>query len=292
MPPQAAPTWLITGSSSGFGWSLVQHALEAGHNVIATSRNPSKTPDLVKRVGAAANGHWMALDVTSPASDLRSKIAEAERVFGGIDILVNNAGYAQAGAFEDMNEELARAQMETNFFGVLKLTQAVLPSMRNHSQDGRARAIINISSGAGFLARPGLSLYAASKHALEAIAESMSYEIAPFNIRMLLVEPGFFHSNMVDTGTKFEPISEAYKDGVPDKTLQWLRNLGTNQVGGSTDKAAQAIFDVIMEQGRAKGKKKVIRLLLGQDCVKNVRNWMGQVSAEIDEMEEISVDMY
>lgn len=291
MSPQAAPTWLITGSSSGFGWSLVQHALESGHNVIATSRNPSKTPDLVKRVNDAANGHWLALDVTSPASEIRSKVAEAERRFGGIDILVNNAGYAQAGAFEDLSEELARSQMETNFFGVFKLTQAVLPGMRNNSQDGRARAIINISSGAGFLARPGLSLYAASKHALEAIAESMSYEIAPFNIRMLLVEPGLFHTNMLDTGTKFEPLSEAYKGGVPDKTLQWLRNIDMSQAGGSTDKAAQAIFDVIMEQGRAKDKKRVIRLLLGQDCVKNIRNWLEQVSGDIDEMEEISVDM-
>lgn len=278
------PTWLITGCSSGFGWSLVQRALKVGHSVIATSRNPSKTPDLVEQVEAAANGRWMTLDVNAP--DIQSKINEAENVFGGIDVLVNNAGTAQLGAFEDVSEDLARAQMETNFFAPLKITKAVLPGMRRRSQDGRSRAIVNISSGAGFLARPGLSLYAASKHALEAISESMSTEVAPFNIRVLLVEPGVF-------GTKFRPqfapISEAYKDGAADKTLQIMQSMDLS-AGGDPAKAAEAIFDVVTGDGRAKDKKKTLRLLLGRDCVEKVRDWLTEVRHDIDEMEDISVD--
>lgn len=281
------PTWFITGASSGFGWSIAQHALKAGHNVVATSRNPSKTPILVNQVEVLANGHWMAFDVNQ--SDIRAKIAEAESVFGSIDVLVNNAGYAQLGAFEDISEKDARMQMETNFFAPLKIIQATLPGMRSRSQDGKSRAIVNISSGAGLLARPGLSMYAASKHALEAISESMSTEIAPFNIRMLLVEPGFFRTNMSVSGITYSPLSEGYKDGAADTTIQGMQNIDY-RLGGDPDKAAKAIFDVITGEGRAKDKRKVLRLLLGKTCVERVRDWLTEVGRDIGEMEDISVD--
>jgi NAD(P)-dependent dehydrogenase (short-subunit alcohol dehydrogenase family) len=108
-------TWLITGCSSGFGYEIAQIALQAGHNVIATSRNPSKTPDAVSTITSKSNGRWLTLDVTDSQQSITQTIAEAESFFGPIDILVNNAGYSVLGAAEEVSEGVARKQYETNY---------------------------------------------------------------------------------------------------------------------------------------------------------------------------------
>jgi NAD(P)-dependent dehydrogenase (short-subunit alcohol dehydrogenase family) len=128
------PTWLITGCSSGFGLEVAQAALRVGHNVVATSRNPNKTPDAVSAVTSKANGKWLALDVTASQDSITKTIAEAESVFGRIDILVNNAANAVLGAAEEVPEEVARKEYETNYWGPVKITRAVLPSMEGEEE--------------------------------------------------------------------------------------------------------------------------------------------------------------
>jgi len=156
------PVWFITGCSSGFGAGLARLALSAGHKVIATSRNPSKTPELVQEV-ESKGGNWLQLDVCSP--DLPKVLDKALSIHGQIDVLVNNAGFSLLGAVEDISDIEARSQMETNFFAPLNIIRHLLPSMRSR----RTGTIVNISSTAGQVALPAVGIYAASKHALEGI---------------------------------------------------------------------------------------------------------------------------
>lgn len=154
--------WFITGCSSGFGAGLARLALNAGHKVIATSRNPSRTPELVQEV-ESRGGNWLQLDVCSP--DLPQVLDNALSIHGKIDVLVNNAGFSMLGAVEDTSDAEARSQMETNFFAPLNIIRHLLPRMRKQ----RSGTIVNISSTAGQVALPAVGLYAASKHALEGI---------------------------------------------------------------------------------------------------------------------------
>jgi NAD(P)-dependent dehydrogenase (short-subunit alcohol dehydrogenase family) len=159
------PTWLITGCSSGLGYEIAQVALRAGHNVIATSRSPSKTPDAVSAVTSQPNGKWLALDVTASQDSITKTIAEAESLFGTIDVLVNNAAYAVLGAAEDVPEDIARKEYETNYWGPLKIIRAILPSMRER----KSGTIVNVSSIAGMTALPTAAFYSGSKWALEGV---------------------------------------------------------------------------------------------------------------------------
>jgi NAD(P)-dependent dehydrogenase (short-subunit alcohol dehydrogenase family) len=157
------PTWLITCCSSVFGYEIAQAALQAGHNVVATSRNPSKTPEAVSAITSKPNGKWLALDVTASQDSIIKTIAEAESLFGRIDILVNNAAYAVLGAAEEAPEEVARKEYETNYWGPLKIIRAVLPSMRKR----KSGTIVNVSSIAGMMALPTAAFYSGSIWALE-----------------------------------------------------------------------------------------------------------------------------
>lgn len=126
----SAPVWLITGCSSGIGLAIARQALALGHNVIATSRNPSKTPDVVNELSGNPQGHFLALDVTAPYPQIKSFIDQATALHGRIDILINNAGYCVLGSIEDISLEKYQQQMATNFFGPAALIKAVLPAMR------------------------------------------------------------------------------------------------------------------------------------------------------------------
>lgn len=158
-----ALTWLITGCSSGFGLALARTVLAHGHNVLATSRNPSKSPEAKAEIEKHPHARWLALDVCSPAKDIEAVISQASTIFGQIDVLVNNAAYAVLGAAEDVSEAMAKREFDTNYWGVLRVIKAVLPQMRER-QSG---TIVNMSSIAGLTGIPGASAYAASKWAIE-----------------------------------------------------------------------------------------------------------------------------
>ncbi|TVY19167.1 putative oxidoreductase [Lachnellula arida] len=261
------PIWLITGCSSGFGKSLALLALRSGHKVIATSRNPSKTPDLVSQV-EKLGGVWHALDVCSPEPELAKAIEKATNVWGRIDILVNAAGYALLGAFETISDKEARAQMETNFFGPLTLTRLVLPAMRaRHSG-----TIVQISSTAGLEAKPSRSLYSASKFGLEAFSEALYHEVKPLGIRVLIVEPGWFGTNFSQALVRPEVALPGEYEGTPVQSVLDATIAGAGaKAPNDTEKGCRAVFDVVMGSGLAEGVEGVLRLPLGKDCVARIR---------------------
>ena len=157
-------TWLVTGSSNGIGLALVRYILTTGDNVIATSRNPTKTPELVKEIESHPNGKWIALDISWSRGSITEAISSADAWFdGGITAIVNNAAFAVAGAIEDIPEEDAKAEFETNVWGTLRVCKAILPKMRQRGSG----TIVQISSVLGLAVFPALGMYSASKFALE-----------------------------------------------------------------------------------------------------------------------------
>ncbi|MBX7057869.1 MAG: SDR family oxidoreductase [Leptospirales bacterium] len=178
-------TILITGATSGIGQACAERLAKRGHRVFGTGRSVRSAME------SKAGVTLLPMDVNSDAS-VRSAIAEIEKDSGRLDVLVNNAGYAVMGAVEDTSMEEARQQMETNFFGALRLCQAVLPIMRRQ----RSGTIVNISSLAGVLGLPFSGLYSASKFALEGMSESLRWEVKGAGIRVVLIEPGDFNTQL------------------------------------------------------------------------------------------------
>ncbi|HEX5978548.1 MAG TPA: SDR family oxidoreductase [Nitrososphaeraceae archaeon] len=182
---------IVTGSSSGIGYATSLLLARNRFHTYATMRNTEKSADIQE----IANKEKLPLqviqlDVNDDAS-IRNSIKRVERENERIDVLVNNAGYGLVGAFEDLSLEEIKAQFETNFFGVIRLTQQVLPIMRKQ----KSGTIVNVSSGAGRIGFPGMSAYVSSKFALEGLSESMSYELEPFGIKVVIIEPGVIRTN-------------------------------------------------------------------------------------------------
>ena len=182
---------IITGSSSGIGHATALLLARNRFHTYATMRNIKKSVDIME----IANRERLPLQViqldvnddTSIRNSIEKVISEKQR----IDLLVNNAGYGLVGAFEDLSVEEIKSQFETNFFGVIRLTQQVLPIMRKQ----KSGTIVNVSSGAGRIGFPGMSAYVSSKFALEGLSESMSYELEPFGIKSVIIEPGVIRTN-------------------------------------------------------------------------------------------------
>lgn len=274
MSPSTEPqTWLITGSSSGFGLLLARTILARGHNVIATSRNPSRTPEYVKEVESTARGKWLTLDVTADAATIKTTIQEAHKLFGRIDVLINNAGYSVLGAAEDIPEDQAKAQFEVNLWGAIRVTQATLPIMRAQ----RSGTIVMLSSIAGIQAAPSCAVYAASKFALEGWSEALAQEVAPLGIRTLVVEPGAFRTNFLGANAmQAVPVSEDYRGGPVDTMVQKFEGSGGKQAGDPAKACERIISNV--EKGLEKddlGKVEKLRLPLGQDCYDRIMMKMG-----------------
>ncbi|KAK5950003.1 hypothetical protein OHC33_008964 [Knufia fluminis] len=257
-------TWLITGSSSGFGLILARTILARGHNVIATSRNPSRTPEYVKEIESTSRGKWLTLDVSADAPTIQATVHETHKLFGKIDVLVNNAGYSVLGMAEDIPEDQAKAQFEVNLWGAIRVTKAVLPIMRKQGSG----TIAMFSSIAGMQVNPTNAIYSASKAGLEAWSDGMAQEIASFGIRVLVIEPGAFRTNFLGgNALRAVPTSEPYKGTVGDATLQRYQSMGGKQAGDPA-KACERIVNNV-ERGLGKdqlGKAENLRLPLGQDC--------------------------
>lgn len=183
---------LITGTSSGFGLLTALKLAGQGFMVIATMRDLDRKTELVRQAeqaGVIEQIHLMTMDVTDNDS-IEAVVSAIHETFGRIDILVNNAGLAIGGFIEEISMEEWRQQMETNFFGLVAVTKAVLPVMREQ----RNGTIINVGSVSGLLGFPGYAPYAASKFAVEGFSESLRHEMAPFGIRVVLIEPGSFRT--------------------------------------------------------------------------------------------------
>ncbi|WP_327035782.1 oxidoreductase [Micromonospora ureilytica] len=244
--------WLITGCSRGLGRALAEAVLADGDHLVATARNPAQLDDLVDRHGDQVRA--VALDVNDPAA-ARAAVRTAVDTFGRLDILVNNAGYADVAAIEDMSEDDFRAQIEANFFGVVNLSRAALPVMR---EQGRGH-IVQISSVGSRVASTGLGAYQSAKWAVSGFSGVLAKEVEAFGIRITTVEPGGLRTDWAGSSMSALPISEPYRP-VIDPAVQRLRQASGAQPGDPA-RAAQAIIRITRVDDPP------LRLLLGADAV-------------------------
>jgi NAD(P)-dependent dehydrogenase (short-subunit alcohol dehydrogenase family) len=228
---------LITGAGRGMGADIAKAALGAGYAVVATGRDPRKVE---KAVGAAGDLLTVRLDVTDPAS-AQAAVEAAVGRFGRVDVLVNNAGNFYAGFFEEITPDDFRAQVETNLFGPLNVTRAVLPVMRAQ----RSGLVVTISSTAGITGIEFTSAYAAAKFALEGWMESLAPEVAPYGIRTMLVVPGFFRTDLLtpESTSYAKPSIDDYAERTKQTVAAWSGMNG--QQGGDPAKLAKALIQLI-----------------------------------------------
>ena len=226
--------WMVTGAGRGMGVQIAQAALSAGHAVVATGRDPRRVEDAI---GAHEDLLTVALDVTDAAAAETAVGAAVDR-FGRIDVLVNNAGNFYAGFFEEITPEDFRAQIETTMFGPMNVTRAALPVMRAQ----RSGLVVTISSTAGIAGAEFLTAYAASKFGVEGWAESLAPEVAPFGIRTMLVEPGFFRTELLSpASTRYAASTiEDYAERTKLTVSAWRSMDG--QQGGDPTKLADALI--------------------------------------------------
>jgi NAD(P)-dependent dehydrogenase (short-subunit alcohol dehydrogenase family) len=262
---------------SRHGRGVRRAALAAGHNVAATGRNP----DTVRAaVGEHENLLVTALDVTDPHTAEDAVAAAIER-FGGIDVLVNNAGNFLAGFFEELTTEQVRSQIETNLFGPMTVTRAVLPVMRRQ----HSGLVISISSGAGVVGSPSGSAYAASKFALEGWMESLTGEVQPFGIRTMIVEPGFFRTELLTSeSTTFGELSlDDYDEARAQSNAFWASMNG--QQAGDPAKLARALVEL------ADSAQPPLRWVAGADVVEGVEEKARLLLAQVDAHRELSTSL-
>jgi NAD(P)-dependent dehydrogenase (short-subunit alcohol dehydrogenase family) len=259
---------LVTGAGRGMGVDIARAALGAGHRVVATARNAQKVTDAL---GSHDDLLAVALDVTDPASVQTAVDAAVER-FGRIDVLVNNAGNFYAGFFEEIAPEDFRAQVDTNLFGPLNVTRAVLPVMRAQ----RSGLVVTISSTAGLIGQEFCTAYAASKFALEGFMESLAPEVAPYGIHTMVVEPGFFRTDLLtpESTSYAQPSIADYAERTEQTVTAW--NGMNGQQGGDPAKLAQALI------GLATSDQPPVRWVAGADAVAGVEQKAKDLLAQVD----------
>jgi len=242
--------WLITGSSRGLGRAFTEAALAAGHSVVAGARNPHQLADLRSKFGEKI--HPVSLDVTNEAR-AKAAVDAAVAHFGGLDVLVNNAGYGNVSSVEDTPLDDFRAQIETNLFGVIIMTKAVLPYFRER----RAGYIIQVTSIAGRIGPLGRAPYAAAKFGVEGFSESLAKEIGPLGIKVTIVEPGGFRTDFAGSSTELREGRSEYESTV-GATIRFQRDYNGKQPGDPA-KAAAVLLHLASQQ------EPPLRLLLGSD---------------------------
>jgi NAD(P)-dependent dehydrogenase (short-subunit alcohol dehydrogenase family) len=265
--------WFITGSSRGLGRALTEVILEAGHLVVATARKPEQLADLSKTYGDRIR--TVRLDVTSPA-EVQKTVAAAKEAFGRIDVVVNNAGYGFVGAFEEMTADEFKGQIDTNFWGVVNVTRAVLPVLR---EQGFGH-IIQVTSVGGRLGVPGLSGYHAAKFAVEGLSEALAQEIKPLGLKLTIVEPGGFRTDWAGASMAFAKPMKAYAP-----VLGAIRGYMEQHSGhetGDPRKAGHVLLQLVeMEQPP-------LRLPLGKDAIMFLSNSYQTNSDELQRWADIT----
>ncbi len=244
--------WLITGSSRGLGRALAEAVLAGGHKLIATARHPAQLADLVERYGDQVGA--VALDVTD-ARAAGDAIKAAVDAFGRLDVLVNNAGYGNVGSIEDTPDAVFRAQIETNLFGVVNVTRAALPLLREQ----RSGHIIQISSIGGRIGTPGIAAYQTAKWGVEGFSEVLAKEVGPLGIKVTIIEPGGFRTDWSGSSMTIRPSRPDYDSTVG--TVARFQREYTGHQPGDPVKAAAVLLHI------ASLAEPPLRLLLGSDAV-------------------------
>ncbi|MEL5372308.1 oxidoreductase [Serratia marcescens] len=270
----SAKTILITGVSSGFGQALAREALAVGHRVVGTVRNSEALQAFAALDTQRAFGYL--LDVTDDER-IDEVVGEIESAVGPIDVLVNNAGYGHEGILEESPLAELRRQFDVNVFGAVAMIKAVLPGMRQR----RRGHIINITSMGSFITLPGISYYCGSKFALEGISETLSKELAPFNLYVTSVAPGSFRTDWAGRSMVRSPRRLPDYDALFEPVRQARQEKSGKQLGDPV-KAAHAMLALI-ESGNPP-----THLLLGSDALSLVRQKLEALGQEIEQWEKLT----
>ena len=266
-----AKTIFITGASRGLGLIWAQAFLKRGDQVVVAVRNPDALTDLLKEYASTLLA--LKLDVTDKAACFEA-VAKAKAHFGTIDILINNAGYGHTGAIEELEEQEIRTQFETNVYGLLWVTQAVIPVMRKQ----KSGHIIQVSSALGLLAFPTLGLYSASKFAVEGISEALAAEVSGFGIKVSILEPNGFTTEFATTsGMQSKPLAfyNEVRDGLAagNNAEDW----------GVPEATAEAVLKLVDAENPP------LRLILGRVGIQWIKHVYDQRMQTWEEWQEVSV---
>ncbi|MBK3566422.1 MULTISPECIES: SDR family oxidoreductase [unclassified Streptomyces] len=269
---------LVTGAGRGLGKDIAREALAAGHQVVATGRRPDQVGEALG--GPRDNLLVTKLDVTSPEDAEAAAQAAVDR-FGRIDVLVNNAGNFFAGYFEEITPAQMRQQIETNLFGPMNVTRAVLPVLREQ----RAGHVITLSSSAGLIGQEFCVAYAASKFGVEGWMESLRYDVEPYGIRTTVVEPGFFRTELlVDASTTWpEPTIDDYAERTTATVAAWKSMNG--QQTGDPAKLARALLTIAAQENPP------LRFVAGADAIESVEAKARDLLAQARASRELGGDL-
>lgn len=265
--------WLITGSSRGIGRALSKAVLQAGHRLVATARDPAQLADLVQLHGDSVRA--VALDVTDPLA-AQTAVQTAVDAFGGLDVLVNNAGYGNINSVEDTTLDEFRQQIETNLFGTIIMTKAVIPLMRAQ----RSGHIIQFSSVGGRIGAPGRAPYSAAKWAVEGFSEVLAKEMALIGVKVTVIEPGGFRTDFAGASSVLEEGRPEY-DAVVGAAARMQRDYHGRQPGDPA-RAAKAILKL------AAMPHPPLRLPLGSDALAAIAKADHAKLAELEQWRELS----
>ena len=266
--------WLVTGVSGGLGRALAATVAKAGDIVYGTLRKQEQVEDFNRLAPGYCLG--LLMDVNKP-EQVKAGVEKIIHEQGRLDVLVNNAGYGLFGAVEEVSMEEARQQMETNFFGALSLTKEVLPYMRER----KGGSIVQVSSVAGFRSAPGLSIYNASKFALEGFTEALWYELAPLGVKVMIVMPGPFRTNWAGSSSiRSQKVMDVYRETSGARIRTIHQYSGTQP--GDPEKAAELIMKVVNSENPP------LRLPLGALAYEAMESKMDWVNREMEQWREES----
>ncbi len=266
--------WVITGSSSGFGRELAKAVLERGDRVVITARSTDSLRELTDAY--PDNAIPMALDLTRHET-IKPFAKAAEQALGHVDVLVNNAGFGVMGAVEEVEPEEYRPMFETNFFGAVELTRALLPAMRAR----RSGHIVNISSIAGIITRGAYGFYAATKFALEAISEALAAELKPLGMHVTLIEPGPFRTDFAGRSLRMaKTMIDDYADTAGASRAAIAERNGRQT--GDPARAAQVILQAVASENPP------LRLPLGSFAYQRVREKITALQTDADAWEGVA----
>lgn len=267
--------WFVTGSSTGFGRTIVDVLLQRGHRVAATARTPEKLSDLVEKYPETVKA--IRLDVNDP-DDIQVALETAIEAFGKIDVLVNNAGYGLIGALEEVTDAQIERNLATNFIGPINVIRAALP----HFRARKSGHIVNMSAIAAFNNEMGFSIYGAAKAALEAASEALAGEVAPLGIKVTIVEPGPFRTDFIGRSLDRTNGDIADYQQTVGNFLAFLEKIDGSQPGDPV-KAAEAIVAAVESENPPR------RLALGAYAIKKIEEKLKAVEADLTAWKTISL---
>ncbi|PVI05590.1 NAD(P)-binding protein [Periconia macrospinosa] len=275
------PVWFITAASSGFGKYIALEALARGHKVVASARSTSRIADL-KEKGADT----VALDVTWPLEKIEAVAKDVWDRYGAVNHLVNAAGYILVGAIEETTPKEDYDAFNTNVFGLLNVSKAFLPYVR---QTSGHRTVANFGSIGSWAGGAAYGLYAGTKWACSGISESMRLELAPLGIPVTVIEPGYFRTGFLNAGAKVvsEKRIAAYDETAVGEVRKTL-DLVDNKQPGDVVKGCKIIVDILTKTGVAEGKEVPVRVALGSDSPPYIRNKLKETEALLNEWDAIT----